>query len=37
MIRELIDVARCLGDMGRDDQAMGYTLLIPVSVGWNNQ
>ena len=37
VIRELIDMAGCPGDLGRDDQAMDYILLITVRVGWNNQ
>src|SRR5260370_17549896 len=37
LVRELVDVVGCLGDMCRDIQAMSYTRLIPVSVAWDNQ
>src|SRR5437764_15385444 len=37
VILKLIDMAGCFGALGRDDQAMDYTLLVTVRVGGNNQ
>ncbi len=37
VIRKLIYVVGCLGDRGRDIQAMNYTALVSVSVGWDNR